>query len=91
MTRPLVRSMLNTGRSDRAGGSLVLFRSSVLVIRGKGPSQAGPSASAPLTPSLIGCSTQHVHCFQTSAAIVNHGLNAHTASAVPFNLLFPHS
>lgn len=91
MTRPLARSLPLTRRLDRTGHSFVPSHLRLPVAFGIVPCKTRPLASDCLPLSIIRCSRQHRDGFTIPAVDGNRGLNAHTSSAVPFNLLFPHS
>ena len=91
MTRPFVDSMPNLRARDRAGVSLVLFDRLPLSILESAPSRPDAPHSEGPALSEICRSTTLAGCFTTPPAVACDGLNAHAASAVPFNWLFPHS
>ena len=91
MTRPLARSLPMTRRLDRTGHSFVSSHLYLPVAFVRTPSKHCPLVFDPLPLSVIRCSGQHRDRFAIPAVDENHRLNAHAASAVPFNLLFPHS
>ena len=91
MTRPPVRSLPTTRRHDRTGHSFVPSHLCLPAAFGKTPSKARPVAFGCLPLSIIRYSGQRRDRFTTPAVDQNSGLNAHVSSAVPFNLLFPHS
>ncbi len=91
MTRPLARSLPMTRRLHRIGHSFVPSHLYLPVAFVRTPSKVRAVPFDPLALSVIRYSGQHRDRFTTPAVDENRGLNAHAASAVPFNLLFPHS
>ena len=89
--RPLLRSLPDTRSPHRDGVSLAFLRAHLRDLSNSAPSDgyhAGQERSGrPLRPGI------QVHPDHSSvpARDQNHGLNTHASSAVPFNVLFPHS
>ena len=91
MTCSLVRSLLTTRRHDWTGHSFVPSHLCLPAALTRTPSKARLMAFDCLPLSITRRSGLHRDPFSIPAIVENRGLNAHAASAVPFNLLFPHS
>ena len=91
MTRPLARSLPLTRRFDRTGHGFVPSHLCLLVAFGRTPSSTRPVPFHPLALSVFRCFGRHRDRFIMPAVDEDRRLNAHAASAVTFNLLFPHS